>query len=75
MLNKYLKNDLYAAVASFLSDVDKIYSKCSKDSNVFEHMNLDNLIKHFDRLQNFIAYDLEVLPRLDSDSFDDSLFV
>ena len=74
-LNKHLKNDLYAAVASNLSDVDKIYSKCSKDSNVFEHMNLDNIIKHFDRMQNFIAYDLEVPPILDNDSFDDSLFV
>ena len=37
-------------------------------------MNLNNLIKDFDRLQNFISQDLNVLLRLDDETFDDSLF-
>lgn len=37
-------------------------------------MSLNNLIVHFDRLQNYIDHDLDVLPRLDDDNFEDSLF-
>lgn len=73
-LNKYLKYDLYVAISQYITDIDIIYSLCNGDNNVFEHMNLNAIIKHFDRLQNFISQDLDVLPRLDDDDFDDSLF-
>lgn len=73
-LNKYLKNDLFKAISQYLTDVEKIYSLCNKDNDVFENMSLNDLINHFDRLQNYISQDLEVLPRLDDDDFDDTLF-
>ncbi len=37
-------------------------------------MNLKNLEEFFDRIQNYISRDLNVLPRLDDDDFDESLF-
>ena len=73
-LNRYLKNDLFKAITKYLRDIEKIYSLCNKDNHVFENMSLDDLINHFDRLQNYISQDLDVLPRLDDDDFDDSLF-
>lgn len=73
-LNKYLKNDLYESISQYIKDIEKIYSLCNKDNVVFENMSLNNLINHFDRLQNYISQDLNVLPRLDDDEFDDSLF-
>ena len=72
-LNKYLKNDLFEAIAQYTNDVGKIYSLSNNEDVVFENMSLNNLINHFDRLQNYISQDLDVLPRLDDD-FDDSLF-
>jgi hypothetical protein len=73
-LNKYLKNDLFKAISQYIRDIEKIYSLCDKDEDVFENMSLNNLINHFDRLQNYISQDLDVIPRLDDDDFDDSLF-
>ena len=73
-LNEYLKNDLFEAIAKYVHDIEKIYSLCNGDDVVFENMNLNNLIRHFDRLQNYISQDLNILPRLDDDDFDDSLF-
>ena len=73
-LNKYLKNDLYQSIAQYIEDIEKIYSLSNQDNVVFENMSLNNLIEHFDRLQNYISQDLDVLPRLDDDDFDDSLF-
>ena len=73
-LNKYLKNDLFEAIVQYAHDVGKIYSLSNNEDVVFENMGLDNLINHFDRLQNYISQDLDVLPRLDDDDFDDSLF-
>ena len=73
-LNKYLKNDLYNAVNQYVNDIEKIYLLCNEDNIVFENMNLNNLINHFDILQNYISQDLDILPRLDDDDFDDSLF-
>ena len=73
-LNKYLKNDLFEAIAQYTNDVGKIYSLSNNEDVVFENMSLGNLINHFDRLQNYISQDIDVLPRLDDDDFDDSLF-
>lgn len=73
-LNKYLKNDLYESISQYIKDIEKIYSLCNEDNVVFENMSLNNLINHFDRLQNYISQDLDILPRLDDDDFDDSLF-
>ena len=73
-LNKYLKNDLFEAIAQYTNDVGKIYSLSNNEDVVFENMSLGNLINHFDRLQNYISQDFDVLPRLDDDDFDDSLF-
>lgn len=73
-LNKYLKNDLFQAISQYIKDIENIYSLCDGDAVVFENMNLNDLIKHFDRLQNYISQDLDILPRLDDDDFDDSLF-
>lgn len=73
-LNKYLKNDLINAISQYIKDIENIYSLCNGDNVVFENMNLTDIIKHFNRLQNYISQDLDVLPRLDDDSFDDSLF-
>ena len=73
-LNKYLKNDLFKAISKYVNDIEKIYSLCNKDNDVFENMSLNDLMNHFDRLQNYISQDLDVLPRLDDDDFDESLF-
>ena len=73
-LNNYMKNDLFNLISQYIQDVEKIYSSCNEDNNVFENMNLSNLEEFFDRLQNYISHDLEVLPRLDDDDFDESLF-
>lgn len=73
-LNKYMKNDLFDLISQYILDVEKIYSSCNDDNNVFENMNLNNLEDFFDRLQNYISQDLNVLPRLDDDDFDESLF-
>lgn len=73
-LNKYLKNELYQSITQYIEDIEKIYSLSNQDNVVFENMSLNNLIEHFDRLQNYISQDLDVLPRLDDDDFDDSLF-
>ena len=73
-LNNYMKNDLFNLISQYVQDVEKIYSSCNEDNNVFENMNLSDLEEFFDRLQNYISHDLEVLPRLDDDDFDESLF-
>ena len=73
-LNKYLKEDLFNEINRYVVDIEKIYSLCNGDNEVFENMSLNDLIVHFDRLQNYISQDLDVLPRLDDDNFDDSLF-
>ena len=73
-LNKYMENDLFNLISQYILDVEKIYSSCNEDNNVFENMNLNNLEEFFDRLQNYISQDLNVLPRLDDDDFDESLF-
>ncbi len=73
-LNNYMKNDLFNLISQYVQDVEKIYSSCNEDNDVFENMNLSDLEELFDRLQNYISHDLEVLPRLDDDDFDESLF-
>lgn len=73
-LNKYMKNDLFNLILQYIQDIEKIYSSCNGDNDVFENMNLSSLEEFFDRLQNFISHDLDVLPRLDDDDFDESLF-
>ena len=73
-LNNYMKNDLFNLISQYIQDVEKIYSSCNEDNDVFENMNLSDLEEFFDRLQNYISHDLEVLPRLDDDDFDESLF-
>ena len=73
-LNKYLKEDLFNEINRYVVDIEKIYSLCNGDNEVFENMSLNDLIVQFDRLQNYISQDLDVLPRLDDDNFDDSLF-
>ena len=73
-LNNYMKNDLFNLISQYIQDVEKIYSSCNEDNDVFENMNLSSLEEFFDRLQNYISHDLEVLPRLDDDDFDESLF-
>ena len=73
-LNKYLKNDLFKAIIQYLKDIKRIYSLCNDDNVVFENMNLNNLITHFNRLQNYISQDLDILPRLYDENFDNSLF-
>ncbi len=73
-LNKNLKNDLFKAISKYVNDIEKIYSLCNKDNDVFENMSLTDLMNHFDRLQNYISHNLDVLPRLDDDDFDESLF-
>ncbi len=73
-LNNYMKNDLFNLILQYIQDVEKIYSSCNEDNDVFENMNLSSLEEFFDRLQNYISHDLEVLPRLDDDDFDESLF-
>lgn len=73
-LNNYMKNDLFNFISQYVQDIEKIYSSCNEDNDVFENMNLSDLEELFDRLQNYISHDLEVLPRLDDDDFDESLF-
>ena len=73
-LNDYMKNDLFNLILQYIQDVEKIYSSCNEDNDVFENMNLSSLEEFFDRLQNYISHDLEVLPRLDDDDFDESVF-
>ena len=68
-----MKNDLFNLISQYIQDVEKIYSNYNDDNDVFENMNLSSLEEFFDRLQNYINHDLEVLPRLDDD-FDESLF-
>lgn len=73
-LNNYMKNDLYNLILQYVQDIEKIYSSCNEDNDVFENMNLSSLEEFFDRLQDYISNDLDVLPRLDDDDFDESLF-
>ena len=73
-LNNYLKDDLFNEINRYVQDIEKIYSLSNEDNEVFENMSLNDLIVHFDKLQNYISQDLDVLPRLDDDNFDDSLF-
>ena len=73
-LNNFMKNDLFNLISKYLADVENIYSHCNEDNDVFNNMNLKNLEEFFDRIQNYISRDLNVLPRLDDDDFDESLF-
>ena len=73
-IEKSLKIDLFDNVNRYIEDVEKIYSLCDNDVVFFEKMNLNLLEGDFNRLQDYISYDLEILPRLDDDNFDDSLF-
>ena len=73
-LNNYMKNDLFNLISQYVQDVEKIYSSCNGDNNVFENMNLSSLEEFFDRLQDYISNDLDVVKRLDDDDFDESLF-
>ena len=72
--NNFMKNDLFNLISKYLADVENIYSHCNEDNDVFNNMNLKNLEEFFDRIQNYISRDLNVLPRLDDDDFDESLF-
>ena len=73
-LNNYMKNDLLNLISKYVQDIEKIYSICNNDNSIFENMNLNTLEEFFNRIQNYISQDLNVLPRLDDDDFDESLF-
>lgn len=73
-LNNNLKNDLFNLISEYIKDVEKIYSICNEDNDVFENMDLNNLEKFFDRIQDYVSQDLKIIPRLDDDEFDGLLF-
>lgn len=72
--NEEMKTDLFTLISKYIIDVENIYSSCNDDNNVFENINLSNLEELFDRLQNYISHDLNLIPRLDDEEFDESLF-
>ncbi len=73
-LNDYLKNDLFDIISDYIVDVDKIYSICNGNEELFENMSLNTLEEFFDRIQDYISHELDIIPRLDDDNFDESLF-
>lgn len=73
-LNTYLKKELFNLISKYIDDVDNIYLICDGNGEIFENMNLSPLEDFFDRLQNYISQELDILPRLDGDDFDESLF-
>ena len=72
-LNRYMKNDLFNMISEYVMDIEKIYSICNENNDIFENMNLSTLEDFFNRLQDYISQDLNVLPRLDDDNFDETL--
>ena len=73
-LNDNVKNELFNLISEYIQDVEKIYSICNEDNNVFENMNLNNLEEFFDRIQDYVSQDLKILPRLDVNEFDELMF-
>lgn len=65
-----MKKDLLEFIEDYVSNVEKIYLFSDKDEKIFDNLNLNSLENLFDRLQNFISKDLEILPILDDDEFD-----
>ena len=45
-LNNYMKNDLFNLILQYIQDVEKIYSSCNEDNDVFENMNLSSIQKN-----------------------------
>ena len=41
-----MKNDLFNLILQYIQDVEKIYSSCNEDNDVFENMNLSSIQKN-----------------------------
>ena len=53
----------------------EIYDLCGGNSEVFEYMDLNLLEETFDRIQDYVSQELNILPRLDDDKFDEICLV
>ena len=73
-LNIYLKKELFDLISKYIDDVDNIYCLCDRNGELFENMNLSSLEDFFDRIQDYISQEMDIIPRLDDDDFDESLF-
>ena len=69
-LNYEMKKDLLELIEEYIDDVEKIYLVSDNNEEIFDNMNLVSLENFFNRLQNYISQELEILPRLDDDEFD-----
>lgn len=69
-LNMDLKDDLLRVLGQFLSEIDGIYAFCDGDGEKFADMDLSYLEEFFDKIQDYVSEDLNVLPRIDDDSFE-----
>ena len=73
-LEDLIKIDLLELIDKYLSKIHQIYLNLDDNPKTLEDMNLEQLENFFDRLQNFISQELEIIPRLDDENFDLSLF-
>ena len=73
-LNPQMKNDLLNLILQYVMDIKEIYELCNGNSKVFEYLNLNKLEENFDSIQDTVSKDLKILPRLDADEFDGTLF-
>ena len=71
-LNNPMKNNLFNQISEYIQDIEKICSICNGNNNIFENMNLSILEESFNRIQDHISQDFNILPRLDDDEFDEA---
>ena len=74
-LNLQMKNDLLDLCLRYVKNVKEIYDLCGGNSEVFEYMDLNLLEETFDRIQDYVSQELNILPRLDDDKFDEICLV
>lgn len=72
-LNYDMKFDMLSLFEDYVNYIEKIYGYCKGNTEIFETLDLTDLDDFFDRLQNFVSQELDLIPRLDSDDFDESL--
>lgn len=73
-LNPQIKYDLLNLIFQYVIDVKEIYELCGDNSKVFEYLNLNDLEENFDRIQDYVSQELNILPRLDDDEFDEIIY-
>lgn len=60
-LKDNLKNDLFGFISRYLSKIDEIQVMSNDDGVILKNMNLNKIEEFFNRLENYIGHELNIL--------------